>query len=104
MIFDLNYNPHCIIVSGTDSGSLVQWTPDGGHRGEMAGYPLGELIFEAQNMLASLRRNMVDLILATIDDSTPRGREKWTDLSSIKRSGHGAISFQKNHPDSTMSY
>lgn len=82
-LLELNFNPHCVIIEGPRFGTLAQWSPDAAHRREMVGYPLGELILEAQNALATFLRSMVDALVQTVDAQTHQGSVEWYRMSAL---------------------
>lgn len=82
-VFKVAYNPHCVTIAGSAFGSLVQWTKGAAHRREIVGYPLGQLILEAQSALSQFLRAMVDLIVPPTDKQTPRGSERWYEMSTV---------------------
>ncbi|KAK5675137.1 hypothetical protein LTS10_012211 [Elasticomyces elasticus] len=76
------YNPHCVIMYGKHYGKLIAWNKDSAHRHDICGYPRAILVLEAQSILASSLRSIVDLILATGIEDAAKGRMQWDLLAN----------------------
>jgi hypothetical protein len=74
------YNPHCIVMHGSDFGHLVQWEKEGAHRWDMIPYPLAQLILRAQHIFSSFLRDVVDLLLAPEPQNATKGTTYWNQL------------------------
>ncbi|KAK5739752.1 hypothetical protein LTR17_005038 [Elasticomyces elasticus] len=76
-----SYNPHCVVMYGKFYGSLIAWNAASAHRQDIIGYPRAALILEAQQILTTFLRKMVDLVLANGLEAATQGRAKWDALA-----------------------
>ncbi|THZ84725.1 hypothetical protein D6C84_03868 [Aureobasidium pullulans] len=68
---------HCIVMHGVNYGQLVPWNKEAAERWDIIGYPRARLIIEAQALMFSRLRSIVDLILEGVNDDSAHGSDKW---------------------------
>ncbi|KAK4908663.1 hypothetical protein LTR49_022475 [Elasticomyces elasticus] len=76
-----SYNPHCVVLYGKFYGSLIPWNAASAHRQDIVGYPKATLILEAQQILTTFLRKMVDLVLANGLEAAAQDRAQWDALA-----------------------
>lgn len=79
--FDLEYcGEYCIVMHGINYGKLVPWDKKAAESLDIVGYPRASLIIEAQALMFSRLRAIVDLILAGVDRDTVGASDKWQEM------------------------
>jgi hypothetical protein len=79
--FDLQYcGKYCVVMHGVDYGKLVPWNKEAAERWDIVGYPRALLIIEAQALMISRLRAVVDLILQGVDHDTLGASDKWQEM------------------------
>ncbi|THX37572.1 hypothetical protein D6D10_05775 [Aureobasidium pullulans] len=81
---------YCVVMQGTDYGRLVSWNKEAAERWDIVGYPRARLIIEAQALMLSRLRSIVDLILEGIPADSIAASDKWQDMARAgsKQSNH----------------
>lgn len=78
---EMEYNPHCVTMHGSNFGKLVNWDPAAFHRCDMTSFTRARLLFEAQ---ATLSEILAAAISAMIDQTSgpwqETGRLKFDDV------------------------
>jgi hypothetical protein len=79
--FDLEYcGKYCVVMHGVDYGKLVPWNKEAAERWDIVGYPRALLVIEAQALMFSRLRAIVDLILEGVDRNTMGASDKWQEM------------------------
>jgi hypothetical protein len=79
--FNLEYcGKYCVVMHGVDYGKLVPWDKEAAERCDIVGYPRVLLIIEAQALMFSRLRAVVDLILEGVNHDTPGASNKWQEM------------------------
>ena len=79
--FDLEYcGKYCVVMHGTNYGKLVHWNKEPAERWDIVGYPRALLIIEAQALMFSRLRAIVDLILEGVDRDIASASDKWQEM------------------------
>lgn len=79
--FNLEYcGKYCVVMHGVNYGKLVPWNKEAAERWDIVGYPRALLIVEAQALMFSRLRAIVDLILEGVDRSTTGASDKWQEF------------------------
>ncbi|KAI4737957.1 hypothetical protein E4T50_11568 [Aureobasidium sp. EXF-12298] len=79
--FDLEYcGKYCVVMHGVNYGKLVPWSKEAAERWDIVGYPRALLIVEAQALMFSRLRAIVDLILQGVDRDTLGASDKWQEM------------------------
>jgi hypothetical protein len=79
--FDLEYcGKYCVVMHGVNYGKLVPWNKDAAERWDIIGYPRALLIIEAQALMFSRLRAIVNLILQGVDHDTLGASDKWQEM------------------------
>ena len=79
--FDLEYcGNYCVVMHGVDYGKLVPWTKEAAERWDIVGYPRALLTIEAQALMFSRLRAIVDLILEGVDHNNLGASDKWQEM------------------------
>ncbi|KAH0291150.1 hypothetical protein M436DRAFT_56638 [Aureobasidium namibiae CBS 147.97] len=79
--FDLEYcGKYCVVMHGVDYGKLVPWSKKAAESSDIVGYPRALLIIEAQALMFSRLRAIVDLILEGVDRNTASASDKWQEM------------------------
>ncbi|KAH0367146.1 hypothetical protein KCU65_g4810, partial [Aureobasidium melanogenum] len=77
----LEYCGHaCVVMHGADYGKLVPWDKGAAERWDIVGYPRAQLILEAQALVFSRLRSIVDLILEGINRESVGASDKWQEM------------------------
>lgn len=80
-LFDLEYcGQYCVTMHGVNYGKLVSWNKNAAERCDMVGYPRARLIIEAQALMFSRLRAIVDLILEGVDRDTRGASDRWHEM------------------------
>ncbi|KAH0346468.1 hypothetical protein KCU81_g3898, partial [Aureobasidium melanogenum] len=83
-LLDLEYcGQYCVIMHGVNYGKLVSWNKDAAERYNMVGYPRARLILEAQALMFSRLRDIVDLILEGVDRDTTGASDRWRETVKL---------------------
>ncbi|KAK6005832.1 hypothetical protein QM012_007474 [Aureobasidium pullulans] len=83
-LFDLEYcGKYGVIMHGVNYGKLVPWIKDAAERCDMVGYPRARLIIEAQALMFSRLRAIMDLILEGVDHDRGGGSDKWQEMIQL---------------------
>jgi hypothetical protein len=79
--FNLEYcGKYCVVMHGVNYGKLVPWNKEAAERWDIVSYPRVLLIVEAQALMFSRLRAIVDLILEGVDHSITDASDKWQEL------------------------
>lgn len=70
----------CVVMHGIDYGMLVPWKKEAAERWDIVGYPRARLIIEAQALMFSRLRSIMDLILEGVDRNSTGTSDKWQDM------------------------
>ncbi|CAD0106976.1 unnamed protein product [Aureobasidium uvarum] len=71
---------HCVVMHGVDYGKLVPWDKKAAERWDIVGYPRARLIIEAQALMFSRLRSIVDLILEGVNRDIMGASDKWQEM------------------------
>lgn len=71
------FNPGCMITDGEQRGTMVPFDKPRLHREEVCGFPVAQLVLEAQNLLMQKLRAIVDELVK--DLATGSGSKKWNE-------------------------
>ncbi|KAI1088336.1 hypothetical protein F5B19DRAFT_486016 [Rostrohypoxylon terebratum] len=88
--FDIDFCNKHMVMHGPQYGTLVDWEEDAAHRVDILGFPRARLVLEAQALILTTLRSIVDKILLDADRSLPHQTHKWLELTanaSFKRTG-----------------
>ncbi|KAG9691292.1 hypothetical protein KCU95_g8131, partial [Aureobasidium melanogenum] len=76
--FDLEYcGYYCVVMHGINYGKLVPWDKEAAERCDIVGYPRARLLIEAQALMFSRLRAIVDLILEGVNHDGSSACDKW---------------------------
>ncbi|EME87882.1 uncharacterized protein MYCFIDRAFT_169614 [Pseudocercospora fijiensis CIRAD86] len=93
------YNPHCVAMDGGDDsayGVLVPWDVEKAHRREIIGFPMAQLICDAQELLSSNLKSIVEMVLENGLEEATQGNGNWIRLiGSDFRADSDSSSFQR---------
>lgn len=79
--FDLEYcGNYCVVMHGINHGKLVPWDKKAAESSDIVGYPRALLIIEAQALMFSRLRAIVDLILEGVDRNATSASDKWQEM------------------------
>ena len=79
--FDLEYcGKYCVVMHGVNYGKLVPWSKEAAERLDIVGYPRALLVVEAQALMFSRLRAVIDLILEGTDHSIAGASDKWQEM------------------------
>ena len=93
---EVDYANYCVILYGPKYGNVAQWTREEAHRWDIAGFPRAQLILEAQSLLMTFLKKIVDIILDGIVDRGELISTKWLQLAEGGfRPSIGAESWSK---------
>lgn len=96
--FDLEYcGYYCVVMHGIDYGKLVPWDKDAAERCDIVGYPRARLIIEAQALMFSRLRAIVDLILEGIDRDSSGACDKWLETVRTGFKQSNSIEFWSDY-------
>ncbi|TVY82189.1 hypothetical protein LSUE1_G002221 [Lachnellula suecica] len=70
----------CVVLHGANYGKVVSWNTEQAHRWDIAGFPRGKLILEAQQILLQFLRKTVEQLLNGIDREG--SADKWAELEA----------------------
>lgn len=62
------FNPHCVVMAGSDFGKLVKWDMDKAHRYEVVGFAKAYNILVAQQNIMRFLRSWVEKLFTTTTD------------------------------------
>ncbi|KAG9563939.1 hypothetical protein KCU71_g5110, partial [Aureobasidium melanogenum] len=80
----LEYCGHyCIVMNGVNYGKLVSWSKEAAERWDIVGYPRARLVIEAQALMYSRLRSIVDLILEGVKGDSVGASDKWQEMVQI---------------------
>lgn len=79
----------CVVMHGIDYGKLVPWEKQAAERWDIVGYPRARLVIEAQALMFSRLRSIVDLILEGVDRNSTGTSDKWQEMvrTGFKQAG-----------------
>ncbi|KAH0274072.1 hypothetical protein KCU91_g5532, partial [Aureobasidium melanogenum] len=102
--FDLEYcGYYCVVMHGINYGKLVPWDKEAAERCDIVGYPRARLIIEAQALMFSRLRAIVDLILEGVNHDGSSACDKWLETirTGFKQSNN--IEFWSDHVNQPFS-
>ncbi|OTB01767.1 hypothetical protein M426DRAFT_36164, partial [Hypoxylon sp. CI-4A] len=67
--FDTYFSEKCVVMYGSQYGDLVDWEEGSAHRFDVLGFPRAQLVLEAQLIILTTLREVVDNILSGVDAS-----------------------------------
>ncbi|EPE32902.1 hypothetical protein GLAREA_05914 [Glarea lozoyensis ATCC 20868] len=79
--FDVKFSPMCVVMYGSEYGKVVDWDAESAHRADIVGFPKAELVLEAQSLLMTGLRKVVDIILDGVDFNVPGSSKNWKAMS-----------------------
>lgn len=92
--FRTEFNPGAVNMTGLKYGTYTPWEKEAAHRFDILGFPRGRLVIEAQAVLLSFLRKLVDLLLVGSDqaDTASTGCENWNAMieRGLKLAGDSA--------------
>ncbi|KAI4719247.1 hypothetical protein E4T48_04531 [Aureobasidium sp. EXF-10727] len=71
---------YCVVMHGVDYGKLVPWEKGAAECCDTVGYPRARLIIEAQALMFSRLREIVDLILEGVNRDSTGVCDKWQEV------------------------
>ncbi|CAD0082632.1 unnamed protein product [Aureobasidium vineae] len=79
--FDLEYcGSYCVVMHGVNYGKLVPWDKEAAEYRDIVGYPRARLTIEAQALMFSRLRKIVDLILEGVNRDSTGACDKWQEV------------------------
>ncbi|OHE95726.1 hypothetical protein CORC01_09010 [Colletotrichum orchidophilum] len=83
-LFNVDFSPKCVVMSGTRYGDVVDWEEGQAHTGYTLGFPRARLVLEAQALLLKTLSNITDAILEGVDTTIVVGRtDKWREQTLV---------------------
>ncbi|KAI5198507.1 hypothetical protein AUEXF2481DRAFT_33212 [Aureobasidium subglaciale EXF-2481] len=67
----------CVVMHGLDYGELVPWNKEAAERWDIVGYPRARLVIEAQAVILSRLRSIVELILGGVHPDSLEASDRW---------------------------
>ncbi|KAG9556117.1 hypothetical protein KCU71_g6171, partial [Aureobasidium melanogenum] len=96
--FDLEYcGYYCVVMHGINYGKLVPWDKEAAERCDIVGYPRARLIIEAQALMFSRLRAIVNLILEGVNRDNSGACDKWLETVRTGFKQSNSIEFWSDY-------
>jgi len=90
----IDFNRRCVVMFGRKYGSMVDWEERAAHQWDIIGFPLAQLVLEAQHTLTGLLRNVVEQLTADVSTiPSPSPSSKWQEVVNAGFKVHGTTEF-----------